>query len=472
MKNRNWTRRTFVKTFGLGCFSGSLPGNAATSVHRHQGVKPPNIVILVADDLGWNDVGYRGSDIKTPCIDALAGEGIELDRFYVSPVCSPTRAGLLTGRYPQRYGFSKYSIKPWSDFGLSPDEECLPQLLDKAGYTRRACIGKWHLGHSRKSYHPLSRGFTYFYGHYNGAIDYFTHEREGEMDWHRNFDPNFDKGYSTTLLSNEAVRFIDESTSSDPFFLYVPFNAPHRPLQAEKDLLEAYGFDSSKSLFSNSNDAYGREGKGNTKRQTYSAMVAALDNAVGRILNALERKRLTNNTLILFFSDNGGRYRQGGSNKPLKGEKHTLWEGGVRVPALIRWPERLRGGQKFDKLMGYIDLLPTVLAASGFDIKTRNTLDGVNMLPAMTGKVRFPNREFYLGKGAVVSRDWKLIKGKLFHLSTDPGETTDVAASNPGIANALKKRLMKFEAMQSSIRFPSDSGRPKNFKAPKEWKIE
>ncbi len=209
----DWNRRAFIKAAGLGFASTLLSGCRRTEMKLPQSTKKPNIVILVADDLGWNDVGYHGSEIRTPRIDSLAKEGIGLDRFYVTPVCSPTRAGLMTGRYPHRYGLRDAVIPPWRDFGLAIDEECMPQLLARAGYTRRACIGKWHLGHSKKVYHPISRGFTHFYGHYNGAIDYFTHKRDGELDWHRNFDSNYDEGYATTLLADESVRFINGSVT-------------------------------------------------------------------------------------------------------------------------------------------------------------------------------------------------------------------------------------------------------------------
>ncbi len=462
------SRGNFLMSAAVGATCSAYPFNVcAETMHTK-----PNIVILVADDLGWNDVGYHGSKIRTPRIDRLAKEGLELDRFYVCPICSPTRAGLLTGRYPHRFGLRRTVIPPWREFGLSLDEECMPQLLEKAGYERRACLGKWHLGHSKKAYLPNSRGFTHFYGHYNGAIDYFTHEREGELDWHRNFDSSYDKGYSTTLLAKEGVRFINESTSDKPFLLYIPFNAPHSPLQAESELLTSYGFDESKELFSDKNHAYGKKGKGNTTRQTYSAMVTALDNGVGEIIDALETKGLTDNTIVLFFSDNGGHYRHGADNMPLKGGKFTVHEGGVRVPAVLRWPQRISGGKKFDNLMGYIDILPTILAATGVPIKTRNTLDGVNMLPFLLGKNQPPNRKFYLGQNAVVSQDWKLIDGELFRISQDPFEENNIADKNPKILKALETSLEKFNTLQSDIKVPDFGVGRKDFKAPKEWKIK
>lgn len=206
----------------------------------------------MADDLGNGDVGYHGSDIKTPNIDRLAKEGIMLNRFYVAPVCSPTRAGLLTGRYPNRFGLRETVIPPWRDFGVDTTEVFLPELLAGAGYKNRAVLGKWHLGHSRKAYHPLNRGFTHFYGHYNGAIDYFTHKREGELDWHNDYKTSYDEGYATDLITEEAVKSIqDYSDDGSPFFLYVAYNAPHGPLQAKNEDLVKYGFEDEKPLFSN-----------------------------------------------------------------------------------------------------------------------------------------------------------------------------------------------------------------------------
>ncbi|MGB2823203.1 MAG: sulfatase-like hydrolase/transferase, partial [Phycisphaerae bacterium] len=265
----------------------------------------PDIVIIVADDLGWNDVGYHGSEIKTPHIDRIAAEGVQLDRFYACPICSPTRAGLMTGRWPLRFGIMRAVIPPWRDYGLPPEEETLPEMLARAGYKRRGCFGKWHLGHSNRRFHPIDQGFTHFYGCYNGAIDYFTHMREGELDWHRQYAPAREEGYSTTLLAQEAAKFIadspaDPSTGSgrtEPFFCYLPFNAPHTPLQAPPEYLQKYA-----------------HLKG--QRQKFAAMVACMDDGIGRVLRALDEKGIADNTIVLFFSDNGGG--PGASNTPLR----------------------------------------------------------------------------------------------------------------------------------------------------------
>ncbi|MEP0369027.1 MAG: sulfatase-like hydrolase/transferase [Cyclobacteriaceae bacterium] len=206
-------------------------------IHRND--TRPNILIIIADDLGWGDVGYHASDIRTPNIDQLAQEGIELNRFYVAPICSPTRAGLLTGRFPDRYGLRNNVVRPWLDFGLDTTEVTLPEMLAEAGYRNRGLVGKWHLGHSRRAYHPLNRGYSYFYGHLNGAIDYFTLKREGEKDWHENFLPSLDTGYATDLIGEKSLELIRSFADEDsPFFLQVAFNAPHSPLQATRQYLD------------------------------------------------------------------------------------------------------------------------------------------------------------------------------------------------------------------------------------------
>ena len=442
--------------------------------------KRPNIIILVADDLGWNDVGYHGSDIRTPAIDRLAKTGIQLDRFYVCPICSPTRAGLLTGRYPHRFGLRDTVIPPWRKFGLDLSEQTLPEVFGKADYKRRACIGKWHLGHYMRAYHPIERGFTHFYGHYNGAIDYFTLLREGERDWHRNFKPSADAGYSTELLGDEAVRFIKDSRAGEPFLLYLPFNAPHGPLQAPRKYLDEYGYDENAGSFTRKRkkaaagkDAYGAQGQGNRKRQTFAAMVTSMDAQIGRILETLDAEGLAENSIVLFFSDNGATLKIGGSNKPLPGAKHSVREGGVRVPAIIRWPAGLEGSRKLDTLMGYIDVLPTLLGlAGGGKPAGGKPLDGIDLSEVLRGEAKAPERTFYLGQKAVISQQWKLIEGKLYKIDTDPTEKNDISEKNPAILKRLSRELAAFEKLAGKIKVaPYNSGR-KDFKAPGNWQIE
>ena len=328
----------------------------------------PNLLLIVADDLGCADVGFNGGKtIATPNLDRLAASGINLTDFRACPMCSPTRAGVLTGRWPLRFGLMRSVIPPWSTNGLPAQEKTLPELLAPAGYEQRGIIGKWHLGHARQEFLPLAHGFTRFYGHYNGAIDYFDHTREGELDWHDNERSVRQEGYSTDLLGAEAVRFIREAPAGKPWFLYLPFNAPHGPFQAKAADLKKY------------------EQLKVPDRRAYAAMVDCLDQAIGRVLAAAEAQPGAKNTLVLFFSDNGGIPRAGSSNQPWRGAKLTVYEGGTRVCACIRWPAGgLTGGGDFAGRIGYIDVLPTLLSAAG--VKPPGNLDGINFLPALLRK--------------------------------------------------------------------------------------
>ncbi len=405
--------------------------------------------MIVSDDQGWADVSFHGGTIRTPNIDRIAHEGVELDRFYACPVCTPTRAGLVTGRYAIRFGMQRAVCRPFLDTGVPPEEDTLAEMLARAGYQARAAVGKWHIGHSRRRYHPLRQGFTFFYGHYNGNIDYFTHMREGELDWHRNFDSSDDEGYSTDLIADEAVRFIKEHAEEPPFFLYVPFNAPHLPLEVPAKWLDGYA---------NISDP---------DKRTYAGMVAALDAGVGRILEALDKQGIADDTLLWFFSDNGGtRY---GSNGPLRGGKGTLYEGGIRVAAALRWPSEVDGGgRKIRGLLSYLDVWPTLARAAGLEEEKDRALplDGFDELDVLKGAADAPNRPFfsyferYQGEDlAIIEDGWKLVrKGppilgsnpadrpppgmaapelepltiELFHLEVDPYETDESGREGAG----------------------------------------
>lgn len=446
--------------------------------------KNPNIIIILADDLGYGDVGYLGSDINTPHIDQLAREGIVLNRFYVAPVCSPTRAGLLTGRYPDRFGLRTTVIPPWRDFGVDTSEVFLPEVLAAAEYSNRAVLGKWHLGHFRLQYHPLQRGFTHFYGHLNGAIDFFTHEREGELDWHNDYQPSYDKGYATDLITDEAVKNIrDYSEEGSPFFLYVAFNAPHSPLQAKEEDLLQYGFDRNQPLFSNE-EGYGEKGRGNTHYQTYSAMVSSLDNGIGKILRELKEVGIEDNTIVLFFSDNGPDPLSGGSSGALRGTKFQEWEGGVRVPAIIRWPNGFKGGRVSNQVMGYIDIMPTIQEITGVQNKLSKALDGISMLPVLKGETLSIDRNFYLGSKSIVNNNWKLVmattdnprmevsEDMLFNIAADPSEQINVKDHHPQIYKELYDIVTQFETIESNTKVPPYQEGREKFKAPKEWTIK
>jgi arylsulfatase A-like enzyme len=431
----------------------------------------PNIVFLLADDLGRQDCGFMGgTEIKTPHLDKLANAGAVLDAFYVQPVCSPTRAALLTGRYPMRHGLQVGVVRPWAQYGLPLEERTLPQALQGAGYTT-AIVGKWHLGHFAPEYLPTRRGFDHQYGHYNGAIDYFTHNRDGGLDWHKDDKVCRDEGYSTHLIAREAVRFITDSAGKKPFFLYVPFNAVHAPLQVPEQYLKAYP-----------------DLKGG--RRKYAGMLAALDEAVGTIVEAVEKAGVRKDTLFIFSSDNGGpqpgtvtdngRYRAG---------KGTLYEGGVRVAAFATWDGHIKAGTTITEPLHVVDWYPTLLGLGGAKAEQKLPVDGLDIWPTLTRGRPSPHDVILLNTtprtGAVRGGDWKLVvsngrddpdgrptknPGKttveLFNLKDDPFEKTNLADEQPEKVKELQAKLSAF-ARQAVP--PKSRPKPADFVSPKVW---
>jgi arylsulfatase A-like enzyme len=450
--------------------------HATSSTAADRPAPKPNIVFILADDLGSHDVGWRGSEIKTPHLDQLASGGARLNQFYVQPVCSPTRAALMTGRYPFRYGLQTGVVRPWAQYGLPLEERLLPQALKEAGY-ETAIVGKWHLGHFQPEYLPTRRGFDHQYGHYNGALDYFTHVRDGGFDWHKNDKVNRDEGYSTELVGKEASRLIEQRDSSKPLFLYVPFNGVHGPYQAPPEYTQRY------PQFSG-------------KRRTYAGMVTALDDAVGKIVAALKSEHMLDNTLVIFSSDNGGPAPGTiTSNGELRAGKGTLYEGGVRVCAFASWPGHLKSAD-VEAPIHMTDWYPTLLGLAGAKTEQPLPIDGQDVWPALTeGK---PGRESLVINtaptgGAIRVGDWKLVvngsavddeadeapaakKGKrnrdgkdsveLFNLAKDVSEKTNLAATEPEKVSDLKKRLAKYadEAVPPKLA-PKQPG----FESPKVW---
>lgn len=461
----------------------------------------PNILILLADDLGWTDVGFHGGNIATPNIDRIADEGAELARYYVAPVCSPTRAGLLTGRYPIRYGAMRAVFPPWRHGGLDVAERTIADVLAGAGYNHRAIFGKWHLGHSDKRYHPLRRGFTEFYGHYNGAIDYFTHEREGEVDWHSGFEPSDDEGYATDLIAGAAERFIrDHAADPEPFLCYVAFNAPHSPFQAKEEdlplfaeLPPARGF---YQAFAGVDMEQGREAR-DRNRRILGAMVHALDQGIGRILDALDESGIAENTFVLFSSDNGG-VRGIGENTPLRGSKATVFEGGIRVAAAVRWPQRIPSGERIETPLANIDVLPTLMRIAGIEATGAKPLDGLDVLDVLTGAQPELERELfnYIGQEGVdrehisyMTNDWKMVvygpdvtdseaddaarQRFLFRIAEDLGEERNLLAEHAEQAASMYDKIVAFRALQPDGAVPPYSvGRhDPAFQAPPKWRM-
>jgi arylsulfatase B len=423
------------------------------------------VVIFLADDLGWHDVGYHASEIRTPNIDRLAGEGVRFERAYSFPVCSPTRSGLMTGRSPMRLGVAYTVIRPWSNYGVPVRERFMPQAFRDAGY-QTAITGKWHLGHGHKKFLPRSRGFDHAYGQLNGAIDYYTHERETGLDWNRDGKSVREEGYTTFLLAAEAERLIRQRDRARPMFLYVPFNAPHAPLEAPPEYLSRY-----------SNIA-------DQKRRTFAAMVEAMDASIGRVLGTLNDEGMAANTLVLFFSDNGGPTVSGAVNTPLRGAKGTTFEGGIRVPAAMRLPGRLKAGTVSQQVMTMMDYFPTLTAACAVRPGNRLPFDGRNLWPAITaGKVQpredllFVHETSDEVRLAVHHGEWKLVREEpaggparnyLFRIAEDPEERNNLAEKNPKLVEELARRIAVWRKLH-----PPDGVRerpkPEGWRAPELW---
>lgn len=395
----------------------------------------PNIIYILADDMGYADAGFNGGkEIKTPHLDKLAKGGTVLTSFYVQPVCSPTRAALMTGRYPNNTGI--YSvIKPRTPWGLKLEERTLAEALRDAGY-QTAISGKWHLGEFEEAYRPTHRGFESQYGHWFGQIDYFTHRRDGMLDWHRNDVTCEDEGYSTHLIAGEACRIIREKDPAKPLFLYIPFNAVHGPHQVPDSYCEPY------------TDLKG-------VRRTYAGMLSAMDEAVGQVVAALEEKDIRDNTLILFSSDNGGAAPgRVTDNGPLRAGKGTIYEGGVRVCAFANWPGHIPAGKTVDEPLHAVDWYPTLAKLAGSTAEPKLPLDGHDIMPVLTEGAKSPHEALILngtrrGEAAIRKGDWKLLVGagsgdQLYNLAQDMGEKTDLANENP---DKLKELRALYDAM-------------------------
>jgi arylsulfatase A-like enzyme len=431
----------------------------------------PHVVYFLADDMGFADPGFHGSEIKTPNIDKLAAAGAKLEAFYVQPVCSPTRATLMTGRYPIRHGLQVGVVRPWAQYGLPLEERTLPQALKEAGY-ETAIVGKWHLGHFQPDYLPTHRGFDHQYGHYNGAIDYFTHMRDGGFDWHRDDKVCRDEGYSTHLDADEACRLIAAHDSKVPLFLYVPFNAVHAPHQVPAKYKGSY-----KHL--------------PEPRQTYAGMTAAMDESIGRIVEAIEKRGMRQDTLFVFSSDNGGpEPGKVTDNGKLRAGKATVYEGGVRVCACAAWDGHIKPGTTVNEPLHVVDWYPTLLKLAGAKLEQKLPLDGLDLWPTLTEGKPSPHKEILLNATpngwAIRVGDWKLAinggrqdgdnpapkkkagndKVELFNLADDLSEKTNLAADHPDKVKELRAR---YEVYLKEAVPPKARPKPADFKSPKVW---
>lgn len=421
-----------------------IPLLAAASLNARQ----PNLVVILADDLGYHDVGFNGcKDIPTPHIDSIAAEGVKCTSAYVSfSVCAPSRAGILTGRYEQRFGFEHNTrwLRDDAREGLPLTETTIADALGKAGY-HSGIIGKWHLG-CHPDLLPTKRGFDEFYGIPGGGSRYLAGEHtisdpalvKNETDSYRLWmmrgdTPEKPEKYLTDAFSDEAVSFVKRSKEK-PFFLYLSYNAPHAPLQATEKYLSRF------------------KGIADEKRRTYAAMVSAMDDGVGRVLAEIRAGGLEENTIVFFLSDNGGSNENASNNFPLRGHKSSVWEGGFRVPYAVKWPGKLPKGSTYDQPVSSLDIFATIAAASGMTTDPSHPLDGVDLVPSLTGKDsaaphesiflrKFQQQAFAIRHGShklvIPNRDSKPL---LYDLTKDIGEKNDLSSTEPAILADLEKR--------------------------------
>jgi arylsulfatase A-like enzyme len=418
----------------------------ANDAAAQQDAQRPNVVFILADDLGWKDVGYHGSDIMTPNIDQLAQTGARLEQFYAQQICTPSRAALMTGRYPIRYGLQMAVIPSAGKYGLATDEWLLPQVLKQAGY-ETAIVGKWHLGHIDKKYWPSQRGFDYSYGPLIGEIDHFKHTSHGVVDWYRNNKLVKETGYDTQLFGADAVRIINAHNTKSPLFLYLAFTAPHTPYQAPDDYLGRY------------------KGISDPLRRAYAAQITAMDDQIGKVIEALGKRKMLDNTLIFFVSDNGGtRSNLFVGEAQVKGElppsngsyrdgKGSVYEGGTRVVALANWPGRIKPGV-VNGMMHIVDIYPTLAGLAGAQLGKNKPLDGIDVWQAISQGKPSPRTEIVYNvepyRAAVREGDWKLVwttllppTTELFDLSKDPFESTNLADQHPDKVKELQARIIE-----------------------------
>jgi arylsulfatase A-like enzyme len=433
-----------------------LTGTALLFVQVALAAPKPNVLLIVSDDQGYADAGFQGSKvIPTPHLDRLAASGLRCTNGYVThPFCSPTRAGLLTGRYQQRFGHENNPRYDPADAkqGLPLTEKLLPEYLRAAGYAT-GWVGKWHLG-ATPAHRPEARGFTETFGFIGGGhrfLDWTVSPKtEYLLPIERNGQPVEVTEHLTLALGREAAGFIKRH-SGEPWFLYLAFNAPHSPNEPTPERLARFA------------------GIADPKRRAYAAQMSLLDDAIGQVLAAMKDTAQEQRTLVFFFSDNGGPLEANGSiNTPLREKKGTVYEGGVRVPFLVSWPGTLPAGRDYALPVSSVDVMATALAAAGAPMPKDKKYDSVNLLPHLKGEVpAAPHDRLFWRSGerlAVREGDWKLVRNaetadQLFHLANDMGETKDLATAEPATRQRLAAALDAWNAELIPPAFPGPAGR-------------
>jgi len=436
----------------------------------------PNIVYILANDLGWKDVGFHGGTPVTPNLDSLAASGVRLERFYTLPNSTPTRAAVMTGRYPMRFGLQMLSLLPWSSYGLPLDERLLPQALKMVGY-RTAAFGQWQLGHASRDLLPTHRGFDYFYGNLNALRDHFKKtDLTGKRDWHRGERLIRESGYATTLIARDAAVFIADYDSPRPLFMYVSLPAPAAPFQAPADFLAKY------------------EDVEDEQLRIYYAMVSATDEAVGTIIDAIKAKGMSDNTVIVFHSDNGGAVRQKfatgdgdvsrqiASNGPFRNGAGSMYEGGVRVVALAAWPGRIEPGVVSERIH-VTDMYPTLLTLAGAPLDSDNQIkpiDGMDVWPVIAGGALSPREEMLIHvdefRGSIMSGNWKLIvygtlpsRLELYNVVDDPSEEINQVEDDPERVRKLLSRLNDYAWEMEPSMYLDDLAAARSYDTPIFW---
>ncbi|WP_062267022.1 arylsulfatase B [Endozoicomonas arenosclerae] len=470
--------------------------------------KQPNVVVIVADDLGSYDLGFHAKKfqqaedaptvISTPNLDKLAEEGVQMTRFYTSPKCTPTRAEMFTGRNTIDMGIQYATIYPWEQTSVPLSEHFMPESFQAAGYDT-AMIGKWHLGHTYERQAPLGRGFDYFFGHLNTNGDYFKHTVQRSPDLQRNgvtaheyfpdrpeFNPEL-PNYGPFVLSHEAVQWLQNertdknNNKKNPFFLYVPFKAPHSPLQAPAELITE-------------TDENGEPWE-TPERATYAAMVTAMDTAIGEIVEELEDQGIKDDTIIMFFSDNGGMIGSGGaSNFPLKGKKGLAYDGGIRVPAIINYPKKLKPGIN-DQFMSAMDIFPTFATATGIEALNKKEFVGEDLWKEIKkGKTKPREESLIYGSNDVVGDkhhfavirpdgmkmvqtvrttfEEQEITSELYNIIDDPSESVDLWGTRPQLQQEMQEELTEWRKRRPWAGGISRTVPQAGWRAPADWAVE
>ncbi len=436
----------------------------------------PNIIYILADDLGWKDVGFHGGTTKTPALDKLATGGARLERFYTLPYSTSTRAALMTGRYPMRYGLQMMSLLPWNSYGLPQNERLLPDALKEAGYST-AAFGEWRLGHADKIFWPIQKGFDHFFGSLNKGRRHFKDASTKNLDWWLNNQKIGVSGYDAHLISQNVVEYIEDQDDKSPFFLYISFPNPSPPFEAPEEFVTLYSHVE------------------NLQKRNYYAMVSALDQSIGKIVNTLQKQNLIDNTLIIFQSDNGGavhnKYVTGdgdvtssvANNGPFFNGKGSLYEGGIRVPAIAYWPKKITP-QMTNEPIHVTDMYTTLLKLSRASLdpsKQVKPLDGVDVWDVISQNSVSTRKEILVNvdefRGALISENWKLIvyatlpgRVELFNIQDDPTEENNRARTEPEVLTKLLKRFNDYAWEMNPSLYLIDLASPHQNKAPIFWR--